>query len=143
MLTSFKYFLLVFSLLIVGEVYAQVDSTTHITVGSSLLINPSGLNNELPFWLHANRNGAVNQYSSNALIYSSISSNLLQKNNFRIDAGGTVVTQYSEDPTLFFNTLFAEATLGGWKLSVGRFIDPLTEKEDDLVNLTTTDSASS
>lgn len=132
MLTKPIPFIFTFLLLISADVFAQVDEAdTEISVGSSFFLNPS-LGEDLPFWLHVHRNGAVDQYSSNALIYSSISSNLYQNDIFSFDVGANVIARYSDDPSLFFNILYAETKLGGFKLTGGRFTDPLAEKEDDL-----------
>ncbi len=92
----------------------------------------SSLDAELPFWLHNQQFGKVDQYSSNALLYGAVKSDLYSRDSFSIVMGGELVGRVSENSTLFLNQFYVESNLGSIKLSGGRFHDPLALKEEEL-----------
>ncbi|MEX0609603.1 MAG: capsule assembly Wzi family protein [Balneolaceae bacterium] len=120
-----------------SAVIAQVrsgDETADfkLKAGTIFTSNVSGLNSELPFWLHANRDGTIDQSSANALLYVDGSSYLYKGRDFSVETGGRFISRYSDDSAINFNELYVHATAYSFKLSAGRFIDPLASKEDEL-----------
>lgn len=114
------------------EAYSQSkENDITITAGSSFYSNLIGLDEELPFWLHANRNGVVDQTSANVLGYISGNGTHNLNDNFSFKAGANIYTRYS-DHSAFVNTLYAKLTGYNFILAAGKFIDPLAKKEDAL-----------
>lgn len=132
--SAVKHFLLLFTLtlLFTTALHAQ-QHESEIKIGTSFLINPGGLDKDLPFWMHANQDGVVDQYSANAFTYIDVMYRPLWSNNLKIETGGRVITRYSYNPLAFINTLYAKTTFfNTFVLSAGKFIDPLALKEDEL-----------
>lgn len=111
---------------------AEERDSFDLKAGTIFSTNTSGLDNDLPFWLHANRNGKIDQSSANALFYIDGSSVLYSNGDLSLETGGSFTTRYSETPAAFFNELYVHAKAYNFKLSAGRFLDPLALKEDEL-----------
>lgn len=91
------------------------------------------MNSDLPFWMHANKDGEVDEHSANAFTYADIFYRPFSANNLKIETGGRVIARYSDNPLAFINTLYAKTTFfNNFVLSAGKFIDPLALKEDEL-----------
>ncbi|MBO6524551.1 MAG: hypothetical protein JJ971_12035 [Balneolaceae bacterium] len=100
--------------------------------GLANYLNLSSFDAELPFWLHNQKFGKVDQSSANTLIYGALESELYSKDYFSIRAGGDLVGRISENSVLFLNQMYVKFDLGSVKLSGGRFYNPLALKEDEL-----------
>ncbi len=94
--------------------------------------NLSSLEAELPFWLHNQHYGKVDQSSGNTLVYGAVKSELYAGDSFSIRIGSELIGRISENSTLFFNQMYVDVAFGSVKLSGGRFYDPLALKEDEL-----------
>lgn len=126
-------FLVLFLSFIHISLHAQDnDKDLDLKVGSTFLLNPNGLGEELPFWMHVNQDGRVDQRSANALAYADASKMIYEKNNWKFKTGGSIISRYSESPTVFFNKLYAKASFHTFTLAAGKFLDPLALKEDEL-----------
>lgn len=79
----------------------------------------------LPFWLHSNRDGKVDSSGINWINEVRMSRNLFDNGNLSVEAGGNLVGRLSKESSAHFNELYLHADLGGYRLSLGRFIDPI------------------
>lgn len=114
------------------DLFAQNDQgDLNIKAGSSFFVNPTGFEEELPFWLHANRYGVVDQSSANTLGYISGNGAYDFNKNFSLEGGADIYTRF-EDHSAFVNKFYARIKGYDFALSAGKFIDPLTMKEDEL-----------
>lgn len=122
---------LLFSLT-VQHAIAQSTAVQEISIGTKFLTNAAGFDEDLPFWMHVHNEGMVDQNSANALLYADIRRVLFDENNWKLQAGGRIVSRYSENPAAFFNKLYAKASFHTFTFAAGRFSDPLADKEDEL-----------
>ena len=106
------------------EMSAQNDSL-HVEVGLRTTANLAGMDQELPFWLHANRYGRMHQYSANALSYAAFDYPLaVQTSSFSADLGGELILRGADYSTLFVHQLYADFLFWDYfRLTAGRFPD--------------------
>lgn len=118
-----------------GHTVAQDDSgdvSYDIKTGFTFKLNPQGLDADLPFWMHVNRDGGIDQISANALNYIEGNILLFKNSIFEIESGASLTSRYSSSPAIFFDQAYLDIKAYSFKLTAGRFIDPLAMKEDDL-----------
>lgn len=118
-----------------GQLFAQSGTerpSIDVTTGFELMFNPGGLNESLPFWMHVNRDGRVDQNSANALNYIEATSKLFEDDIFDIETGASISTRINDDPLMFLDKAYLKIRFFDFKFLGGRFIDPLTEKENEL-----------
>lgn len=118
-----------------GQLFAQSGTerpSIDLITGFEFMFNPDGLNEDLPFWMHVNRDGRVDQKSANALNYIEANSKLFENDNFDIETGASISTRISDDPVMFLDKAYLKIRAFDFKFLGGRFIDPLTEKENEL-----------
>lgn len=118
-----------------GLAVAQDDSEDlpyNIKTGFTFMMNPQGFDEDLPFWMHVNRDGRIDQNSANALNYIEGNIQLFKNSIFEIESGGSITSRYSSSPSIFFDKAYVDIKAYNFKLTAGRFIDPLAMKEDEL-----------
>src|SRR6056297_3219061 len=62
------------------------DVSYGIKTGFTFMLNPQGLDADLPFWMHVNRDGRINQKSANALNYIEGNAQLFKNSIFEIES---------------------------------------------------------
>lgn len=129
------FFYLILSFLVTKIVVAQ-DLNNNVelntVLGSSVNLNTAGLDNDLPFWLHANRDGVIDQGSANSISYLAGSGKYFLNKDWRIEVGGKAVLRFSDNSSAFLNEIFMKFQGYDFILAAGKYIDPLAQKEDDL-----------
>lgn len=110
----------------------QEERDVHLSYGFKSYTNFSSVNAQLPFWFHQQQFGVIDQKSANAVLYGTASKTWHKGQHFKLRAEGEVIGRVSEESTMYLNTGFLEARFKGFKLTGGRFIDPLALKEDEL-----------
>lgn len=128
----FSILLVLFLINGIDFLFAQSAGKQDFKIGTSVLFNPAGYSADLPFWMHANKDGIVNQNAANAILYAEGFRTFYNKNNWKLDAGAKIVSRFTDDPALYFNQLYGKVSFHTFTLAGGRFIDPLSEKEDEL-----------
>lgn len=131
-----KTFICAFMLFITYQSNAQLINydTENIDLKTGVLFNTnlSGFDEELPFWSHVNQDGRVDQSSANALNYINWKAKLFSNSTFDLNFGGNLTSRISDHSTVFFDQAYLDLGIGNFKLTGGRFIDPLALKEDEL-----------
>ncbi len=79
----------------------------------------------LPFWFHANRDGSADPAGTNWINELGFNAGLYDDGVLSVDAGGHLVGRLSVDNALHFSRLFLKAEAGGYRLSAGRFTQPV------------------
>lgn len=118
-----------------GQAIAQdhlKDLSYDLKTGFTFMLNPQGFGKDLPFWMHVNRDGRIYQNSANAVNYIEGSARLFMNSIFEIKSGGSVISRYSSSSSVFFDKAYVDIKAYNFKLTAGRFIDPLSMKEDEL-----------
>ena len=130
----FNYFLFVITVVFFSsEVEAQQkQSLDSLVIGSEILVNPASLGDDLPFWFHNQRFGIVDQNSANGILYAYFNTKLMSTERIDLSITAMPVVRNSSHYSMFFNLGDITARYRGFKLSAGRFVDPLAEKENPL-----------
>ena len=79
----------------------------------------------LPFWLHSNRDGKVDSSGVNWINEIGFRTGLFDYGRLSVDAGANLVGRLSGNSSAHFNELYLHADFGGYRLSAGRFINPI------------------
>ena len=103
-----------------------------LEVGFETYINPAGINEDLPFWLHSQKYGVVDQTSANSFLRANYINRLVSKERLDVTFSAMPVVRVSSHSSVYFNRLYLDTRYRGFKLTAGRFLDPLAEKEDPL-----------
>jgi hypothetical protein len=104
----------------------------YVKTGFQAISNVQGTGEALPFWMHVNRDGRVYQNSANALNYIEGYSKLFDTKKVDIESGVSLSSRYSDVPVLFFDKAYLKIRAFDFKLMGGRYIDYLSEKENEL-----------
>lgn len=103
-----------------------------LDIGWEVLLNPTSLKSDLPFWFHSQQFGMVDQASANTLIFGHYKRELKDWKGFDLSFGMKPVARLSSESTIHINEGYAKANLFGYTLAAGRFEDPMSTKEDEL-----------
>lgn len=123
--TTTPFLTVLLLLLATGPVLGQQaasNGNTDIHFRSSVLGSSRGA---LPFWLHANRNGTVDSSGTNWINEIQLNRILLDRQDFSLQAGGSLVGRLSNNNSAHFSELYLQADWKGYRFSAGRFIDPI------------------
>lgn len=91
-----------------------------------------GSGGTLPFWLHTNREGKIDSSSTNWINEIGLKTKLYEYSDFSMTLGGNLVGRVSKNSTAFFSELYLNVNFAGYRLSVGRFPDPIGLNNHDL-----------
>ncbi|MBD3616007.1 MAG: hypothetical protein HUJ22_05485 [Gracilimonas sp.] len=118
------------------QLWAQEDTqkpTVDLKTGATFFMNPQGLDQDLPFWMHANNDGRIDQNSANALHYVEGYSQIFKNSVFEVEAGASFVSRdYADTQVSYFDKAYLKLHIYDFKFMAGRYIDPLAEKEEEL-----------
>lgn len=118
------------------QLWAQDDDqkvAVDLKAGATFFMNPYGLDENLPFWMHANRDGRIDQNSANALHYVDGKAQIFKNSVFEVDAGVSFISRdYADTPISYFDKAYLNLHIYDFKFMAGRYIDPLAKKEDEL-----------
>lgn len=92
----------------------------------------SGSGGALPFWLHTNKDGKIDSSSTNWINEIGLKTKLYEYSDFLMTLGGNLVGRFSKNSTAFFSELYLNVNFAGYRLSVGRFPDPIGLNNHDL-----------
>lgn len=132
---SYKYLLLIYLFFFIyPSVLLSQQSISDINIinGISVSSNLKGLQNDLPFWLHSNKNGSIDKNSANITNYITLSGNLYNKNNLSIDLETKLLNRLANTSSNHFEVGYIKLQLHDYEIIAGRFYDPLTVKENHL-----------
>lgn len=101
---------------------ADRPRTFYLYAGSSVY-GSTGIN--LPFWFHSNVDGRVDPSGTNLLNEVGYRANLFRSGIFSISSGGNLAARLSPQNSLHFSKLYVDAELGGFRLSAGKFPQPI------------------
>ncbi|WP_445664857.1 capsule assembly Wzi family protein [Fodinibius sp. AD559] len=92
----------------------------------------AGTKDELPFWLHTNKNGIVDQNSPNFINSLSIESDIYEKGSLTVTANSDVVFRLSEQESIHFTELNLYTEYRDFYLTIGRMHQPIGLNNHDI-----------
>lgn len=75
---------------------------------------------ELPFWMHANQLGRIDEGSTNLLARLEMDALIVRRDRFRVDGGFDGVLRLSNMPTVFAPEAWVAASYDGFRIDLGR-----------------------
>ncbi len=127
------FWVLLVPLLLPTTSSAQVYSDSlSVVIGLSNYMNISNQSSALPFWFHSEKYGVVDQSSANSILSSEVATRFINTGFVKIDAGADLIIRGAKNNSVFFNQVFLDATIGGFKLTGGKFYDPQAQFENEL-----------
>ncbi len=132
---NYKYLLLTYLYFFINPsvlLSQQLISDINITNGISVTSNLKGLQDNLPFWLHSNKNGSIDKNSANINNYISFSGILFKNNYLSIDLETKLLSSLANKSSNHFEVGYIKIELHDYEIIAGRFYDPLTVKENHL-----------
>lgn len=132
-----KQFSCLLLILLTQVVYSEAQKKQYqpqvtINAGMEIMSNLGGTTNQLPYWMHVNNFGRVDQNSANVINYIEGNSKLFESHNFDIETGVNISSRLSKSSSIFFDRAYLKINAFDFKVLGGRFLDPLTEKENNL-----------
>lgn len=120
--------ILYFMLMTRTEAYAQERINT-LELELSTVLGTAG---EVPFWLHAQRNGIIDREGNNGYARVSAQSFLGKLGEISFSAEADFYSRLSVNSSAFFNQGYIQADWKGFELYAGRKIDPLGIQDTSL-----------
>ena len=110
----------------------QIDSRFNIKSGLSFSSNFKGLQHDLPFWLHSNKNGSIDKSSANLKSYISLTADLYKNDLLNIKVKSKFINRVAHINSAHLEIGSIELEFNNFEIIAGRFYDPLTNKENHL-----------
>ena len=110
----------------------QINSRINIKSGLSFSSNFKGLQHDLPFWLHSNKNGSIDQSSANLKSYISLTADLYSNDLINIKVKSKFINRIARTNSAHLEIGSIELEFNNFEIIAGRFYDPLTNKENHL-----------
>ena len=110
----------------------QFISQLNIKSGISFTSNVKGINDNLPFWFHSNKNGSIDKTSANINNYISLTSDLYNNDLLNIIVESKFINRLAYTSSNYLEIGSIKIQFHNFAVIAGRFYDPLAIKENDL-----------
>ena len=110
----------------------QIISKIHFNSGIRVTSNFKSIHDNLPFWLHINKNGSVDKNSANINKYISLDVNLYSNDFLHINVQSKFINRIANTNSTHIEIGSIEFNSHNFAIIAGRFYDPLTIKESHL-----------
>ena len=129
---SFLFIIIIFFLNPILLFSQQLISQFSIKSGFSFTSNIKGINYNLPFWHHSNKNGSIDKNSANINKYLSFKTEIYSNDIMNLKFESKFINRLASSSSTHLEISFIELESHNFEIIAGRFYDPLTTKENDL-----------
>ena len=109
---------IIFFISAINKLHAQERHVDYFLKTQSMV----STSKNIPFWMHSNRDGIIDQESANLYQEAGFRSLLYNSNNnqFKVNAGANIIGRISTNSDIYFSQLFLKASFKKFQLDIGK-----------------------